>query len=398
MNREKGTSVWAIFTQFFILGCTSFGGPVAHIGFFRKRFVDELNWINDKAFSDLLSLCQFIPGPASSQLGMALGYHRHSYAGAIAAWLAFTLPSALLLTIFAALLVNDSSFLNSGVLQGLKLVAVAVVIQAFVTMRHTLTPDFIRILVMVVSALAFALWNSVYAPIFVLSIVGLLSSRYKVTDAASDVAVNYELSRVHLIGPIVCLSAFFVLLAAALLVSRGGSWESLSQASAYYNAGSLVFGGGHVVLPLLESQVVTAGWVDKDIFLAGYGAAQAVPGPLFTFASFLGASHLSGPNGFSGAALATFAIFLPSFLLLFGVLPFWDRLRSRPKIKSALWGVNAAVLGLLLATLYDPVITQSIKDLTDIAFVTITYIALVVFRLPVVAIVIAGGALGAALF
>jgi len=397
-SQEARIRLANLFRVFLTLGFTSFGGPVAHIGFFREAFVVQRKWIDDRRFSDLLSLCQFIPGPASSQLGMAIGYHHAGYSGAMLGWLGFTLPSAIFLGIFAAIVAGQPTWVSGGFIQGLKLVAVAVVIQAFIGMRASLAPDKVRISIMTLSMCVFLFWQSVYAPLVVLTIVGVTCCSFK---AAADSGQSSK----PVIPPFFKLPALFIctfvlLLMVSLLVKAtvGGHMPVVDQFGAYFLSGALVFGGGHVVLPLLETSVVQSGWVDKDIFLAGYGAAQAVPGPLFTFSSFLGASHEVGATGLSGWLIATCAIFLPSFLLLFGVLPYWELLRERQGVKSALWGVNAAVLGLLLATIYDPIITSSINTPKDIVLAVVAFVALYVWKIPVVAVVLAGATAGILLY
>ena len=398
--QQRG-SFSSVFIRFLILGFTSFGGPVAHIGFFRDAFVQKRQWLDDKRFSDLLSLCQFIPGPASSQLGMAIGYHRYGYRGALAAWLGFTLPSAVFLGIFAGILLTEPDWIGQDALHGLKLVALAVVLQAFLGMRASLAPDTLRLSVMLFSAVVFLFWKVAYAPIVVLLVVGLL---FGVFDSQSetgeservDDAKNTKHGRVFLSTSF--LIAFLGLFALPFISFSAAPNLFLEQFGAYYRAGALVFGGGHVVLPLLDTEVVASGWVSKETFLAGYGAAQAVPGPLFTFASFLGVSHAEGWGGYVGGLLATFAIFLPSFLLLVAVLPHWDALRSYKPVSAALRGINAAVLGLLLATLYDPVFVNSVSDAKDIALAAVAFMALTTWRVPVLAVVLLGAVSGAFLY
>lgn len=393
---SSNLGAWEVFRTFLMLGCTSFGGPVAHIGFFRDAFVVKNKWLDDATFSGYLALCQFIPGPASSQLGMAIGYHRRGFVGATSAWLGFTLPSALLLSMFALLLSFDSTWMSGGVAHGLKLVALAVVVHAFLGMQKNLAPDFKRLGLMLGSALVFVLWQSIVAPLVVLVVVGSLCAVLKDDGALNDEAAAFSGESASKLGVTpwrvaVVMLALFVCGFGLQLVATG---QVVDQFLAYYRAGSLVFGGGHVVLPLLETEIVGAGWINKDTFLAGYGAAQAVPGPLFTFASFLGASHGVGATGLAGALLATVAIFLPSFLLLFGALPFWQSLQHQQGVKSALWGVNASVLGLLLATIYDPILTQTISGVWDIAFAALAFAALYFGWVSVVWIVVAGATLG----
>jgi chromate transporter len=381
-----------------VLGCTSFGGPVAHIGFFREAFVAKRRWLDDATFSSYLALCQFIPGPASSQLGMAVGYHRAGFIGAFSAWLAFTLPSAILLAAFAVVLGYDSNWMSGGVVHGLKLVALAVVIHAFLGMQKSLAPDVKRILLMMLSVAVFVFWQSIFAPISVLVLVGVICAIVKMGETESESAAPPTSSDSQRIAkPYRIAYVMLALFLSGFVAQWFADGQILDQFLAYYRAGSLVFGGGHVVLPLLETEIVGSGWVNRDTFLAGYGAAQAVPGPLFTFASFLGASHEVGVNGYPGALLATVAIFLPSFLLLFGVLPFWQSLQHHQRIKAALWGVNAAVLGLLLATIFDPILTQTISGFSDVLFAATAFALLYFGRVSVVLVVLCGGALGGAI-
>jgi chromate transporter len=410
---QKLLSFYETFLVFLKLGCTSFGGPVAHIGFFRDAFVANKKWLDDRRFGDYLALCQFIPGPASSQLGMAIGYHRARYLGALAAWLGFTLPSAIVLGIFAAWLSFHSEWLESGLTKGLKLIALAVVIHAFMDMRGALAPDLSRVLIMIFSSLVFLAWMSPFAPIVVLLVVGLAGVYFKPVesdvgkDRIQDIKSESDGSfALHIekettgssprIASYLFLASFFCLLLLPAVVQH--SSDVFAQFSAYYRSGALVFGGGHVVLPLLEQEVVSAGWVELESFLAGYGAAQAVPGPLFTFASFLGASHSVGATGAFGWGLATVAVFLPSFLLLFGVLPFWESLRARPKVRSALWAINASILGLLLATIVDPLISTSISGAIDIVFCALAIVLIRYLKAPLVPVVIAGALLGVFLY
>lgn len=392
------SSGWEVFRTLLVLGCTSFGGPVAHIGFFREAFVAKRRWLDDATFSSYLALCQFIPGPASSQLGMAVGYHRAGFIGAFSAWLAFTLPSAILLAAFAVVLGYDSNWMSGGVVHGLKLVALAVVIHAFLGMQKSLAPDVKRILLMMLSVAVFVFWQSIFAPISVLVLVGVICAIVKMGETESESAAPPTSSDSQRIAkPYRIAYVMLALFLSGFVAQWFADGQILDQFLAYYRAGSLVFGGGHVVLPLLETEIVGSGWVNRDTFLAGYGAAQAVPGPLFTFASFLGASHEVGVNGYPGALLATVAIFLPSFLLLFGVLPFWQSLQHHQRIKAALWGVNAAVLGLLLATIFDPILTQTISGFSDVLFAATAFALLYFGRVSVVLVVLCGGALGGAI-
>lgn len=387
------TTFKQLFLCFLTLGCTSFGGPVAHIGFFREAFVANRKWLSEERFSEYLSLCQFIPGPASSQLGMAIGYHQKGYLGAFIAWLGFTLPSALILFGFAIFVASDSGFINEGAIGGLKLVALAVVAHAFWSMAKVLAPDAMRSSIMILSAALMLLWPAGYTAPLLIVVVGLLSAMRLPADRAEEPLDPHIKSTRSGLIPFSCLAVFILLL---MLPWLGNHHDSVivSQFFAYFQSGALVFGGGHVVLPLLEAEVLSAGWVERDSFLVGYGAAQAVPGPLFTFATYLGASHVVGLTLVSGAVLATVAIFLPSFLLVFGILPFWDKLRLNSRLRSALWGINAAVVGLLLAALYDPVWASSVHDAKDLSFAMCLYLALVFWRIPPPILVVLGGVFG----
>jgi chromate transporter len=388
-------SAWAVFWAFLRLGLTSFGGPVAHLAYFREEFVNRRRWLGDQAYADTVALCQFLPGPASSQVGMALGLYRAGYRGAFAAWVGFTLPSAVLLILFAYGVGVYDEALASGALQGLKIAAVAVVAQAVWGMARQLCPDALRVTFMALTAAIVLLLPTAWAQVGCLLLAGVAGVRW--LPAGQVGALEPMPQRVGRRAGMVWLALFFVGLLGLPLLALHVSSPALQMADAFYRAGSLVFGGGHVVLPLLQAQLVPTGWVDKDVFLAGYGAAQAVPGPLFTFAAFLGASSLQGPSGWSGGLLALIAIFLPSFLLVAGVLPFWESLRSHARARSALAGVNAAVVGLLLAALYQPVWTSAILGVGHVVLALLAWVALMFWRWPpwlvVLACAVAGGLL-----
>ena len=381
------------------LGLTSFGGPVAHLGYFRDEYVIRRQWLDEATYADLVGLCQFLPGPASSQVGIGVGLLRAGYAGAIAAWIGFTLPSAIALVLFAyGVEALGGAATGSGWLHGLKVVAVAVVAQAVLGMMRVLAPDRERgslaVAAAVVVLAAPTAWGQIGA-IVLGGLVGLAlpAPPVNVKSAALPIAVSRWTGGVF-------VAIFFVLLFLLPWLAASTNIHSVHLFDAFYRAGSLVFGGGHVVLPLLQASVVPPGWVTNDAFLAGYGAAQAVPGPLFTFSAYLGAVMGPQPNGWVGAAICLVAIFLPSFLLVIGVLPFWDALRRRSCVQSALRGVNAAVVGLLLAALYRPVWTSGITGPYDFALATTAFLLLFMWRLPpwlVVAFGAAGGALIAAL-
>ncbi len=377
-------SAWAVFLIFLRLGLTSFGGPVAHLGYFRTEFVERRRWLSERAYADIVALAQFLPGPASSQVGMALGLLRSGYLGALAAWVGFTLPSAIALILFALGLASHGDLMSTGALHGLKVVAVAVVAQAVWGMARSLCPDATRRVMMVLAAAGVLLVPSVWAQVGVIVVAGAAGLwLFKPVAAASDPLPLTVQPRTGVFW----LLLFAVLLLGLPLLAQAVPDATLARIDAFYRAGSLVFGGGHVVLPLLQAEVVPNGWVDNDTFLAGYGATQAVPGPLFTFAAFLGAAMSTAPNGWAGGLIALLAVFAPSFLLIAGALPFWERLRALPRAQAALMGVNAAVVGILLAALYDPVWTSAIHSLADLGLALLALVALMRWKLPPWAVV-----------
>ena len=381
-----------MFLIFLRLGLTSFGGPVAHLGYFRDEFVTRRRWLSERSYGDLVALCQFLPGPASSQVGIALGLSRAGYGGALAAWLGFTLPSAVVLILFALGIAQHSTALPPGALHGLKVVAVAVVAQAVWGMARNLCSDAARITVMLIAACVALLQTSAWGQVAVISaaaLAGLLL--FKPTPPAAHDALPVTLSRR---AGAMWLSLFVLVLAGLPILAQLIPNQGLAMIDAFYRSGSLVFGGGHVVLPLLQAEVVPTGWVNNDVFLAGYGAAQAMPGPLFTFAAFLGASMSQAPSGWLGGLLCLLAIFAPSFLLVLGALPFWESLRRSPRTQAALAGVNAAVVGLLLAALYQPVWTSAIFSARDFGLALVGLVALMVWKLPPWLVVVGSGALG----
>ncbi|MBI1406987.1 MAG: chromate efflux transporter [Caulobacter sp.] len=353
-----------VFQVFLKLGLTSFGGPIAHLGYFRDELVLKRRWLDEAEYADLVALCQFLPGPASSQVGFALGLGRAGWRGALAAWTGFTLPSALVLLAFA----HGASLLSGGygeaVTHGLKLVAVAIVAQAVVGMARALTPDFRRASIAVVALLFVVIVGGAIGQIGAIVLGGALGLVF-CRNLASSVAGRLPFGVSRRLG-MTCLVTFALLLLTLPLASLSTDNGNLALADTFYRAGALVFGGGHVVLPLLQAGVVQTGWATNDAFLAGYGAAQAVPGPLFTFAAYLGA--VIRPEGFGvvGAALALFAVFVPGFLLLVGVIPFWDTFRTTPAAQAAMKGTNAAVVGILTAALYNPIWTNAISKPADI--------------------------------
>lgn len=378
-----------VFGAFLRLGLTSFGGPIAHLGYFRNELVLRRRWLDDRAYGDLVALCQFLPGPSSSQVGFALGLSRAGWPGALAAFAGFTLPSALLMVLFATLAPRLDGPAGAGALHGLKIVAVAIVAQAVWGMARSLCPDRPRagIAVAAVAVLAFVPGAfGMIGAILAGAVAGLVLCRGAAQPAAPAVL---PLSRA---GGIAALAAFGAGL--VLLPLLAGSSQAWAVVDGFYRAGALVFGGGHVVLPLLEGEVVARGWVTQDAFLAGYGAAQAVPGPLFTFAAYLGAVLGPEPSGWGGAALALGAVFLPGFLVLAGALPFWNALRARPAPQAMMQGANAAVVGILGAALYHPIFTSAVGGLPDLALAAACFVALTVWQAPAWAVVLAGAAGG----
>lgn len=367
-----------VFAAFLKLGLTSFGGPIAHLGYFRDELVVRRRWLDDHAYADLVALCQFLPGPASSQVGFALGMMRAGWLGAFAAFVAFTLPSALILLVFALTATAIAGPAGGGALHGLKIVAVAIVAQAVWGMVRNLCPDRERaaIAVLAVAVLAFVPGAFGMVGAIVLgALIGLALGRG--SRKTVDSHLSLPVSRGVAVGAIV---TFFALL--VLLPLLAGQSQGFAVFDSFYRAGALVFGGGHVVLPLLDVEVVQSGWVTSDAFLAGYGAAQAMPGPLFTFAAYLGAVLGPEPNGAIGSGLALLAIFLPGFLLLVGVLPFWNRFRTMATAQSLVQGANAAVVGVLGAALYSPVFVTAVTDPPDLALALAGFVALTAWNVP----------------
>lgn len=397
---HAGTGGWQhlplLFAVFLRLGLTSFGGPIAHIAYFRHEFVTRRHWLGERAYGDLVALCQFLPGPASSQVGMGIGLIRGGIPGALVAWLGFTLPSAVIMVVAGYGVLALGTGDEPGWLAGLKIVAVAVVAQAVWGMARSHAPDFVRIAIAVAAAAIAIAWPAGAGQIIAILLGGLFGlfipeHRGHPDDGARLPAVA---SPRIAIGALVLFVALLVLL--PILADRT-DLSPLRMADAAYRSGALVFGGGHVVLPLLEEATVGRGWIDADAFVAGYGLVQAVPGPLFTFSAYLGTTMSFGPGGAVGGAIMLVAIFLPSFLLVVGVLPFWDRLRRRVLLRRALSGVNAAVVGLLLAALWDPVITSAIGDWTDAVLALVALAALMLLRATPWLVVVLGAAAGAAI-
>lgn len=382
-----------VFRAFGVLGLTSFGGPVAHLGYFREAFVVRRKWLGEDDYADLVALCQFLPGPASSQVGMAIGLRRAGYVGMLAAWAAFTLPSALALVAFAYGVGTFGAGAQAGWVAGLKAAAVAVVAHAVLGMARTLAPDRGRATIAAAATVGVLLVPAVWAQVLVIAVAGVAGLVF-LRSAPAPGAPDGPGVPVGRGAAATCLTVFALLLVALPLAAAATGDRALSMLDGFYRAGALVFGGGHVVLPLLQAEVVPSGLVGEDVFLAGYGAAQAVPGPLFTFAAFLGASATAPPSGLAGAALALAAVFLPSMLLVVGVLPFWERLRRAPGARRALAGVNAGVVGLLAAALYTPVFTTGVGSTAALALAVAAYVALAKWDAPAWAVVVAAGVVG----
>jgi len=386
-----------VFRAFLKLGVSSFGGPIAHIGYFHTEFVLRRRWLSERAYADLVALCQFLPGPASSQVGFSIGLLRAGYRGGLAAWTGFTLPSAVLLVLFAYGAHALTGPPALAVLHGLKLVAVAIVAQAVWGMARTLSADRARASITVIAALTVLSNRSSVTQIGAI-VLGAVLGRF-LCKAASPAMISDRLALpVSRLAAIFSLAAFFALLVVPPLLGTVFPLPGMKLFNAFYRSGALVFGGGHVVLPLLREEFVTPGWVDDDAFLAGYGAAQAVPGPLFTFAAYLGAIVHTTPHGLTGAALGLVSIFLPGILILMGALPYWQSLRQQDNAQRLMAGVNAAVVGLLGAALYDPLWTTSVKTSTDFGLVLVAFVLLAVWRTAplIVVLVTALGALGIA--
>ncbi|MED4400413.1 chromate transporter [Metabacillus fastidiosus] len=365
------------------LGLTSFGGPIAHLGYFHEEYIRRRKWMDERSYADLVALCQFLPGPASSQIGIGIGVMRAGVLGGILAFIGFTLPSVIALIIFALILqglnITDASWIH-----GLKLVAVAIVAHAIIGMAEKLTPDNPRKTIALFALIGTLLWQTAYTQVAVILLAGIIGFLiYKEHNEEKIKKSSFPISKTF---ASFCLILFFGLLIFLPILREITSFGWIAMFDSFYRAGSLVFGGGHVVLPLLEREFVPTGLLSKEAFLAGYGATQAVPGPLFTFAAYLGTIM----SGWQGGLIATTAVFLPAFLLIFGTLPFWDTLRKNNKIKGALMGVNAAVVGILISAFYNPIWTSSILAPIDFAFATILFSMLVFWKLPPWLIVLTG--------
>ncbi|KEP74176.1 chromate transporter [Microbacterium sp. SUBG005] len=390
---QRAGTATEVFLAFLRLGVTSFGGPVAHLGYFRDDLVVRRRWMDDRAYADLVALCQFLPGPASSQVGFAMGLQRAGVRGALAAFVAFTLPSAVLLVAFAVGASAIGGPVGEGLLSGLKIVAVAIVAHAVWGMARTLTPDARRAGIAVV-ALALALLLPAAPGQLGALAVGIIAGLLLLRGVEEPAAVDLPPFGIPRAAAVTCLVLFGAALVILPLLAAGTGSGVVSLVDTFFRSGALVFGGGHVVLPLLQAGVVQTGWVSPESFLAGYGAAQAVPGPLFTFAAYLGAVSDVGPGGVAGAAIALVAIFLPGFLVLVGVLPFWDAVRRRPLVRAAMRGANAAVVGILGAALYAPVFTTAITGPGSLVLAVLGFVLLTALKFPAWAVVVVGAAGG----
>ena len=387
MNQSQGKLSFKTLLEILLvstrLGLTSFGGPIAHLGYFHEEYVRRRKWMDEKSYADLVALAQFLPGPASSQVGIGIGVMRGGVIGGIVSFIGFTMPSVIALILFA-LLLQSFDVADAGWIQGLKIVAVVVVAHAIIGMAKNLTPDLPRKAIALCVLVATLFWQTTFTHVIVILIAAVIGYLiYKNSAEKEEHRIQFPIAKRFAAG---CLGLFFGLLLLLPIIREvtGSYWVAMFDS--FYRAGALVFGGGHVVLPLLEREFVPTGWLSEEAFLAGYGATQAVPGPLFTFAAYLGTVM----NGWQGGLFATVAIFLPAFLLILGTLPFWDILRTNQKIKGAVMGVNAAVLGILISAFYTPIWTSSILEPMDFALAAILFSMLVYWKLPPWVIVICG--------
>ncbi len=389
------SSWWQIFSVFLRLGLTSFGGPTAHIGYFREALVETRNWLTDQAYADLVALCQFLPGPASSQVGFAIGLKRGGWFGGLAAWLGFTMPSAIVLTVFGLTVTRWGGMADGSWMRGLQIAAVVVIAKAVYSMAQSLCPDRLRATLAIAAAAVVLALPGTGAQVGVILVGGLIGW-WRISSKHFDVAADLENAQnpASRIGWVSLILFFVLLFGLPPLAATSGS-EALMAISGFYRTGSLVFGGGHVVLPLLQAETVAPGFVSQEHFLAGYGAAQAVPGPLFTFAAYLGSVMSPGGAPLLMAMLCLVAVFLPSFLLVGGLLPLWEKMRTVTALRRALAGTNAAVVGLLGAALYRPAWTGSISGVDDFIFLLGVAALLLVWKWPVWLVVILAGLAGA---
>ncbi|TGL86260.1 chromate efflux transporter [Leptospira congkakensis] len=383
--KTKPKKYFEVFFTALKLGCTSFGGPIAHLSYFHDEYVTKKKWISAQVYADLVALCQFLPGPASSQVGMAIGLSRAGLIGAILSWIGFTLPSAIILILFGLGMSEIDISAHKNWLHGLKVVAVAVVAQAILGMGKKLCPDKERITIAVVTSVILLFFSSVFLQVLVLIASGVIGIIF--FKPSSDLP-HEPLHKGNKNLSILFIVLFFVLLFLLPFLREIYPDQRIKLLDSFYRAGSLVFGGGHVVLPLLQAEVVPSGWVNNDLFLAGYGLSNAIPGPLFAFSSYLGAVSSLKPNAWPGAILCLVAAFLPSFLLIVGVLPFWEKLRTNPSVKKSMLGVNAAVVGILLAALYQPVWTSAVFTGKDFALAASGFLLLEYWKIPSWAVVL----------
>ena len=386
---KKNKTIFEILATFLKLGCSSFGGPVAHLGYFRNEFVARRKWLSESAFADMVALCQFLPGPASSQVGFCIGIHRGGIAGGLAAWLGFTAPSAVLMIAFAYGVTLYSSIMTGNLLRGFKILALAVVAQAVLGMARSLCPDRTRITLALIAAGIVLVIPTSWTQVAIILLGGIAGYGlfYRENIPSEKKQTHTDTGKPGARGA-VFLALFFLLLLLLPFLSSINSNRTLQVVDSFYRVGALVFGGGHVVLPLIQTEVVTPGWITEDAFIAGYGAAQAVPGPLFTFSAYLGAAMNSTPNGWRGGLIALAAIFLPALLLVLGVYPFWESLRAKTSIQAALKGTNAVVVGILLAALYHPVWTQAVHDFRDLLIAVAAFCLLQFWKVSVVFVLI----------
>ncbi len=387
LGTEESSSAWTVFRAFLRLGLTSFGGPIAHLGFFRSEFVDRRKWLAEAHYADIVALSQFLPGPASSKVGIIIGVMRAGIPGALAAWIGFTTPSAVALILFGYGVTTLGNLSAAAWLHGLKIVAVSVVAQAVWGMAKNLCPDRERQAIAAAATVLALAAPSTLGQIGAIILGGLIGWRFLPGETIALIPLPIRISRFWSIGAIIL---FFGLLAALPFAEAATGSHLIALVNAFYRSGSLVFGGGHVVLPLLQAATVRSGWVGNDAFLAGYGAAQAVPGPLFTFSAYLGTVMGTPPNGWLGGVICLGAIFLPSFFLAIGPLHFWSWIRQRPVMRAVLKGVNAAVVGLLLAALYNPVWTGAIQAPADFAIAVIALLLLASWKVPPWLVVVLG--------
>ena len=373
-KKKKNVTYTEILFSFFLLGLTSFGGPIAHIGYFRNVFVKQKKWLDEKTYLDFVSLCNFLPGPSSSQVGMSIGYHFKGISGSLLAWFGFTLPSAIILMIFGYAIFNFENSISYGLLQGLKAIVVVIVLQAILGMRKNLLRDSFGYMIVFITTVILIIFPSSLNQFLCLLLSGFFGLIIYKKDKQSEIKNNIQIK----INFLSCspLIFFFSLLFLLPFLSEFFNSNILNLASSFYRIGSLVFGGGHVVLPLLQEEFVSSGMIEKDIFLAGYGAAQAIPGPLFTFSSYLGVFFKSEFSIFFISLLCLFFIFLPSFLLIIGIMPIWQELKKMDIIIRSFKGINASVIGLLVAAFYDPIITSSLRSLEDMVLIIIALVIL----------------------